>query len=242
MTETPRDLDPTLESDAAARFSLGGMRVFTHLQQVLDDTGIDQSRAATVIDNLRDRLLDDPGDTDKAARGLAASIAACRVCDGVVEDPTNGHWNLTDPDLVLVTTTPLKETGGNQLIVSGLKQAGFSSQRVGAISVVRCTPKTASPEDEHINNCSSRYLFTQIQLLQPKLVIAIGAWASSVLLADPKIKVTNHIGEIFWVGPWAIMSTISPSYAAHHPAREEAFTTSFSDAHRFLYNKADAHE
>lgn len=235
---TDVDLEDIIRRDSALLFSQGELRLFEHLDELLAGS-LNQQDATRLMGELRDRLLDQPGDPAKARQALATSISACRVCDEVVEDPTNGHWNLTDPQLLLVTSKPLKETPGNGLIVNSLKTAEFSSQRVGAISIVRCAPRGPRPQEEHIDNCTTRYLYRQIQLLQPDLIIGIGALASSLLVGDPQLKVTNHIGEIFWSGPWAIMTTISPGYASHHPAREEAFTQSFIAAHRFLYDKAE---
>lgn len=223
-------------------FVHGELQLFSHLHELLEQE-VSSSKSNEIIDALRDRLLDEPKKDAGKARGLLeASITACRVCQGVKPDPTPGHWNLTDPDLVLVTTTPLEDTGNNELILKALKNSGFSSKRVGAISVVRCVPEGLSPDEEHVSNCTDRYLFRQIQLLRPGLIMGFGALPSSVLLNDPQFKVTENIGQVFWVGPWPVLTTISAGYASHHPAREEAFEDSFATAHRFLYNKAQTHE
>jgi uracil-DNA glycosylase family 4 len=144
-------------------------------------------------------------------------------------------WNVKDPQVIIVAEHPNIQPEAIDLIVNSAKSAGFTSNDLCLTFVNRC-PIKRKFEDKEILNCSP-YLHSEIQLLNPKLVVTLGALPSSVLFGT-SIKIRKYRGNITWLGYWPIMVTYSPAYALKSgESSSEIFSQDFVRAFNFVKGK-----
>lgn len=170
---------------------------------------LNQADAQVIFDDLRSELYE--GLDAPPLRELHAVTLNCRRCkDAVKPEPNLPKWNVADPDCVVVADNPFYDPEHGKFLVDALVKAGFSSSRICLTYVNRC-PARRQLELNEIQNCLP-YLFTELQILKPKLIVPLGAVATATLLGrDFKLKEVR--GTITWLGPWAIMPTYTPAYA-----------------------------
>lgn len=140
----------------------------------------------------------------------------CRKCtiDSHAELP---KWNVESCDIAIVVEAPSLSSEAISLMVDSFKKAGFNSSQMCLTYVNRC-PVKRKYENKEIINCSP-YLHLELQLLNPKLILCLGAIPSSVIFGtDIKIKDTR--GKITWLGYWPIMTTYSPQYVLKQSSDE----------------------
>lgn len=89
-------------------------------------------------------------------------------------------------------------------------------------NVVKCRPpKNRNPESDEISACN-RYLETQIALINPKVIVAVGAVALKALLKDENAKISSMRGkEIEWDGGIKLIPIFHPSFLLRNNATEE---------------------
>lgn len=232
--------DPSEEEVAPSRralFDFGDTRVLEALYPVLKKY-LHNVDITLVLDELRQTLVSlprDPEQNPERLRSLHGVLSGCTACGDLVQGPPElPNWNRVDPDMVLVTDQHLSDTSGIQLLVEGLKQAGFSSTRVGATSVVRCTPASEKVTKTQISNCVKRFLLTELGLMAPKLIIGCGSLASRTLL-QREVMVSEEAGEITWIGPWPVMANVSPGWALSSEGRQQSFINTLKTAYTFVY-------
>jgi uracil-DNA glycosylase family 4 len=120
-------------------------------------------------------------------------------------------WNVTDPDIVVVIDSSSLPAEAVAVMIDAFKMANIGSSQLCLTYVNRC-PAYRSYEEQEVSNCSP-YLHSEIQLLNPKLVVCMGNLAASVLFGAP-LKMKDIHGEIRWLGYWPILSTYSPMYVS----------------------------
>lgn len=82
------------------------------------------------------------------------------------------------------------------LLNQGLEAAGWSREEVYITNTVMCRPPdNREPSPEEQNTCSP-YLIKKIDILQPKLIVALGRVSAEYLIGH-KIKITKEHGSLF---------------------------------------------
>jgi len=132
----------------------------------------------------------------------------CNKCS-LQSNPELPKWNVSNPDVVVVVDSPSMSSQSVEIMVEAFKKAGLSSEKLCLTYVNRC-PVKRKYENQEILNCSP-YLHTEIQLLNPKLILCLGGTPSSVLFGTD-IKIKDVRGRLVWLGYWPIITTYSPSY------------------------------
>lgn len=133
----------------------------------------------------------------------------CKKCsiDSSSELP---KWNVKDPEVVIVVDSPSIQQEGVDFMIESFKEAGLSSSSLCLTYVNRC-PAYRKYEFDEVKNCTP-YLHSEIEILNPKLVLCLGATPASLLFGAP-LKMKDIRGTIKWLGSWPILSTYSPMYA-----------------------------
>ena len=140
----------------------------------------------------------------------------CRKC-GIESHAELPKWNIDNPDIVVVVESSSISAEAINIMVNSFKNAGLQSSQLCLTYVNRC-PVYRKYENKEIINCSP-YLHTEIQLLNPKLIVCLGGVPSSVLFGtDTKIK--DIRGQIIWLGYWPILTTYSPNYVLKYGSLE----------------------
>lgn len=131
---------------------------------------------------------------DRAAElgAVAAEAATCTLCR-LSEGRTNVVFGSGDPDadLVIVGEGPGQredEQGlpfvgpSGRLLDELLGEIDLSREEVYITNVVKCRPpRNRDPREDEIEACKP-YLRTQLQLIDPKVVLTLGNFASKLLL------------------------------------------------------------
>lgn len=164
----------------------------------------------------------------------------CRKCPNMQESSELPKWNAQDPDVLFIVDNPKIDKDSADLMVSTIKDAGFQSSKVALSYVTRC-PLFRKPDNAEVMNCSP-YLHTEVQLLNPKLIVTFGLLPLATLLnADVQLK--QYRGLISWLGYWPILSTYSPIYCIRSGDQYiEQFNSDIQQAFNFCYSKESNHE
>lgn len=156
----------------------------------------------------------------------------CRKCNLVNVVPELPKWNVTDPEVMFVVESPNMSPESVELLLMSLKSAGFHSSKVCLTYLNRCPAKKKFSESE-IANCTP-YLHSEIQLLNPKLIVTFGL-PSLISLIGCEAKMKDYRGDIFWLGYWPILATYSPIYALKSgKLQTDQFINDIKTAHTFV--------
>lgn len=152
---------------------------------------------------------------------LADVVAACRACK-LCEGRTNTVFGVGDrkADWLLVGEAPGEHEDlqgepfvgqAGKLLDNMLKALGLDrSSKVYIANVLKCRPPgNRNPQPEEVAQCEP-FLRRQVQLLQPKIILAMGRFAAQTLLGttEPIGKLRGHVHQYAGV----------PVVATYHPA------------------------
>ena len=207
---------------ARALFSFGDTTILSSLDDLLAPR-LSEAERGQLLDELRDRLYAGIGSED--VRQLHTAMVNRRDAPAEVILP---HWNVKDPMVAFVSSWPPRGGEDTDLFVSKLKAAGFSSAQCVWTSLRR----TSHTEDT-IERWTP-YLYGELRIWRPRLIIALGLEAASELLGDPGLRFKDVAGAVVWVGPWPILCTYSPAYATKSQ-KEQDFGADLAKAHHFCY-------
>jgi len=163
---------------------------------------------------------------------LHTATKNCRKCNLGNLVPELPKWNVQDPDVMFVVESPSMSSDSVELLLKSLKSSGFDSSRVCLTYVNRCPAKKKFDQSE-IANCLP-YLHSEIQLLNPKLIVTLGL-LPLISLTGSEAKIKDYRGNIFWLGYWPILPTYSPTYALKSGKLQvDQFINDIKTAHTFV--------
>jgi DNA polymerase len=158
----------------------------------------------------------------------------CDKCN-LNSNPELPKWNVKNPEVLVVAEHPNIQSDSIDLMIDSAKKAGFSSNDLCLTFVNRC-PIKRKFENNEIINCTP-YLHSEIQLINPKLIITLGSLPASVLFGT-SIKLRKYRGNITWLGYWPILVTYSPAYALKSgDSSSDMFSNDFVRAFNFVKGK-----
>jgi uracil-DNA glycosylase family 4 len=110
-----------------------------------------------------------------------------------------------------------------ELLTKIIAAMGFVREEVYIANVVKCRPpENRTPLPDEIANCLP-YLLSQIELIQPKVLVALGATAVRALL-DVQLGITKMRGHWYTFRDIPIMPTFHPAYLLRNPpAKKEVW-------------------
>jgi len=120
-----------------------------------------------------------------------------------------------------------------QLLTRMIAAMTLTREQVYICNVVKCRPPgNRTPSDDEMETCSP-YLFRQLAILRPKVIVALGRPASQTLLAT-KTPITKLRGQFYdfpppalapmGLPPTRLMPTYHPAYLLRNPpAKSEAW-------------------
>ncbi|HEK85586.1 MAG TPA: uracil-DNA glycosylase [Candidatus Aminicenantes bacterium] len=107
-----------------------------------------------------------------------------------------------------------------QLLTKIIQAMGLSRSQVYIANVIKCRPpENRTPKPEEIKACSP-YLLKQIELIKPKVIVALGKVAVDFLLPGAKSmsEVRGNFGEFSGI---PVMPTFHPSYLVRNEGNKE---------------------
>ena len=103
-----------------------------------------------------------------------------------------------------------------KLLTQMIEAMGLQRKDVYICNVVKCRPpENRTPEDDEVSTCSP-YLFRQLEVISPKVIVCLGAVAAKTLL-----RTTRGISQ--FRGQWLdyrgskLMATYHPAYLLRNP-------------------------
>lgn len=190
------------------------------------------SEASEILQDIRDELL--TRKINMSVTDLHTVTHNCSKCkiDAPAELP---KWNVKNPDLVIIIESPGMDPNAISFMVDQIKKSGFTSQQLCLTYVNRC-PKQQKYEPQEVINCSP-YLHTELQIMNPKLIVPMGGLCTSVLFGY-ETKIKDYRGNIVWLGNWPILPTYSPGYVLKSGGSSmQHFSDDLSQAYEFVASK-----
>jgi DNA polymerase len=110
-----------------------------------------------------------------------------------------------------------------ELLTKIISAMGYKREDVYIANVLKCRPpQNRTPLPDEISNCLP-YLLSQIELIQPKVIVALGATAVRALL-DVQLGITKMRGHWYTFRDIPIMPTFHPAYLLRNPpAKKEVW-------------------
>jgi uracil-DNA glycosylase family 4 len=107
-----------------------------------------------------------------------------------------------------------------QLLTRIIQAMGYERREVYITNVLKCRPpQNRTPLPDEVENCLP-YLLSQIELIQPKVIVALGATALRALL-DVQLGITKMRGHWYTFRGIPIMPTFHPAYLLRNPAAKK---------------------
>jgi uracil-DNA glycosylase family 4 len=195
-----------------------------------------ESLVNPIIDPIVDPVVDpvvDPGGSEPAPgwAGFAEEVAACTRCDlhrsrrqtvfGVGNQSADwmiiGEAPGADEDRV---GEPFVGKAG-KLLNEMLRAVGLAREDVYIANILKCRPPNNSdPEAVEVEACAG-YLNRQVELISPRLILAVGRIAAQNLLHDdrPVGKMRGSVHR-FGRGNIPVIVTYHPAYLLRSPAQK----------------------
>ena len=92
-----------------------------------------------------------------------------------------------------------------------LAEIGLKRSDVYIANILKCRPpNNRDPLPEEIDTCTP-YLKHQVELIKPKVIISLGAYATRYCLNDPSARITQVRGQLFECGGYYVMPIFHPA-------------------------------
>jgi len=104
-----------------------------------------------------------------------------------------------------------------QLLTKIIEAIGLSRSDVYIANVIKCRPpQNRNPEQDEVETCEP-FLFKQIDVIQPKVIVALGTFAARGLLRtlDP---ISRLRGRVFEYRGAKLIPTFHPAYLLRNPS------------------------
>ncbi len=172
----------------------------------------------------------EPADKLIQLEALRAEVSVCRKCKMLCETRTQTVFNDGTPhaELCFVGEAPGADedaTGvpfvgkAGQLLTKIIEACQLQRNEVYICNVLKCRPpNNRNPMPDEIANCRP-YLDRQLDLLKPKMMVALGKFAAAHLLGETpdKVPITKLRGTIHDYRGIPFMITLHPAYLLRNP-------------------------
>ena len=163
----------------------------------------------------------------EALSAIRADLGDCMRCKLHTQGRTQIVFGVGDPSayLMFVGEAPGADEDiqgepfvgrAGQLLTKMIEAMGFGREEVYIANVLKCRPPgNRNPEPDEIEQCEP-FLFRQIASIQPKVIIALGAFAARTLLQtqDP---ISRLRGRVFAFRGAQLIPTFHPSFLLRSP-------------------------
>lgn len=185
----------------------------------------------------------------EALRLLQAKVAGCTLCGELAQQRHKTVFGVghSAPELCFIGEAPgaAEDRQGEpfvgragQLFDRILKACNWTRQDVYIANILKCRPpNNRNPLPPEINNCTP-YLLQQLQIIQPRVLCALGAVAAKTLLASDQ-----SIGKLR--GRWhrwqglPLLCTYHPAYLLRNPAQKRAVWEDMQMLMRFVKGEGE---
>ena len=179
-----------------------------------------------------------PGSKAELLSALRGPVLACVKCPHLVKSRTQVVFGVGNPDaeLMFVGEAPGADEDlvgepfvgkAGQLLTRIIGVMGFGRADVYIANILKCRPDTQpggpgnrKPTHSEMDTCKP-YLLRQIEIIQPKVIVALGATAVEGLLGMEKAGITKMRGTWKEFHGIPLMPTYHPAYLLHNQSNVE---------------------
>jgi len=168
-------------------------------------------------------------------------IKTCTLCEliSTCQQPIVGEGS-TDATIMVVGEAPGKNEDlqgrpfigrSGQLLNELLAEVGLEREQVYITNIVKCRPPSnRNPEVEEVDACFP-YLRTQIELIRPKVIIALGTFAAQVLTGKQE-SITRLRGRAFELHDFVVVPAFHPAYILRNRVKKPLLKQDIEMAHK----------
>lgn len=190
------------------------------MQEIVDQLRFFSDLGVTHL-NIR---LDSPGTTLEDIRQELGNCQRCKLW----EHRTNIVFGIGNhqADLMFVGEAPGAEEDAQgipfvgragQLLTKIIEAIELKREDVYIANILKCRPpRNRDPEEEEVEMCEE-FLFKQIHTIKPKIVVALGRYASQTLLRT-KAPISRIRGKFVQFQGGLLIPTFHPSYLLRNPS------------------------
>lgn len=195
---------------------------------------------ADILDVIRDsRVSSNSYKVPVKITDLHTVTHNCRKCSFSGISPQLPKWNVTDPDVLFIFETPYLDQQSTDFFISTLKNTGFSSSNICMTYLLRCP--TREVNKEYIENCS-HYLHSEIQIMNPKLIVPLGNTVLSSLFGTT-LQIKDYKQKVTWLGSWPIYPLYSIPYVLKSGEQaQSSFRDDIAELYQFCYKRGNSNE
>lgn len=124
-----------------------------------------------------------------------------------------------------------------QLLTRIIEAIGLRRDEVYIANVIKCRPpNNRNPQDDEIARCEP-YLLRQIELVQPRLIVALGTFAAQTLLKTTQ-PISQLRGRFHTYHGVKLMPTFHPAFLLRNPERKRSVWEDMQAVQRELRQSA----
>ena len=174
---------------------------------------------------------------EHALHALTAEIKTCRKCV-LCEKRINVVCGEGNPsaEIVFVGEAPGQKEdeegrpfvgpAGN-LLSHYIQTIGLTREDVYICNVIKCRPPgNRDPQGDEMKQCS-KYLFQQIEIINPKVICTLGRFAAQTLL-DVTTSISQLRGKVCLYKNFKVVPTFHPASLLYNAAYKEQFEKDFA--------------
>ena len=168
-----------------------------------------------------------PSANPAALATIETQAKACVKCSELARCRQHGVFGVGRPraELMFIGEAPGQDEDrqgepfvgrAGQLLTKIIEAMGFSRGEVYICNVLKCRPpENRTPLPDEVQNCLP-FLLAQIEAIQPKVIVGLGATAMRALL-DVQLGITKLRGHWYQFRSTPIMPTFHPAYLLRNP-------------------------
>src|SRR5205809_1218669 len=202
---------------------------------------LDQAAPARTSENRRKPKINievakDPEKTEKLA-AVQTRVSVCTKCPNLASSRTQTVFGVGNPDaeIMFIGEAPGADEDAQgepfvgragQLLTKIIKAMGFARAEVYIANILKCRPDTPGskfgnrpPTPNEMQTCRP-YLMEQIDIIQPKVIVALGAVAVEGLLGT-RATMRDLRGRWHIYNSIPLMITYHPAYLLRNQAPSE---------------------
>ncbi len=172
-------------------------------------------------------VLQDRSDVAVELAAIEARAKACTKCKELSRCRHSVVFGVGNPraELMFIGEAPgadEDEQGepfvgrAGQLLTKIIQAMGYQREDVYISNIIKCRPpENRTPFPDEVTNCLP-YVLAQIELIKPKVIVALGATALRSLL-DIQLGITKMRGHWYTFRDIPIMPTFHPAYLLRNP-------------------------
>lgn len=118
---------------------------------------------------------------------------------------------------------------------------GFERNQIFIANVLKCRPPgNRDPRIEEINTCK-KYLFKQIEIINPEIICTMGKFSTQLILNTSK-GITGLRGRVFRIGKRLVLPINHPAAALYTPSRMTILLEDFQKIKKLLNSDIELSE